>query len=420
MALGNQTASRVGQLEARKPLPRLGCWTLLALLLGCAAEDNPDESSNDGHTMTMAGGGTAHSGAGAAPGHDGAGGMHAGASTTGGMHAAAGVDSGTAGRTDSGDDGSTGVPTDGGAPLEMDAEVAQPIEWPAIEAAQIGAPVRIADDFSLAEGALWDPCLGALLFTDADSAIIHQLIPPDQIGEFRTDSNYANGINFDPEGRLLIAEMGPGSSSGRITRLDRQGTLEVVVDKGPGGVALHTTDDLIVRSDGTIYFTDPVFPHGGSVGVELLAALPIYRVAPDGAVVEESSTRGPNGIVLSPDEEHLYVSSFFGDLVYAFDVAPDGALSNRMAIITGVDKPDSMCIDAAGNLYVGKASGLSVFRPDGTEVTTIPIDSDVTNCGFGGEDGTTLYITAWTSLWRVDAMPIPGLDWQVNRDIRCD
>ena len=93
------------------------------------------------------------------------------------------------------------------------------------------------------------------------TAVIHKLVLPDQVSEFRTDTNYANGINFDPQGRLVIAEMGPGASLRHASRAcDRAGAIEVVVDKGPDDVALHTSDDLIARSDGTIYFTDPVFP----------------------------------------------------------------------------------------------------------------------------------------------------------------
>jgi gluconolactonase len=386
---------------------------VLALLLGCAADDKPDDTSTDGHTMMAAtGGAMAHAGAGgSAPGASGTG--SGGASLPSGHK-----DAGTALDPDDEDDGA--VVADGGFGKDAEVVMPQPVDWPPLAEAQIGEPVLISDAFSLAEGALWDPCLGALLFTDADTAVIHKLVPPDQISDFRTDSNYANGINFDPQGRLLIAEMGANTSSGRITRVDRTGALEVVVDKGPGGIALHTTDDLIARSDGTIYFTDPVFPHGPSAGVELFAALPIYRLTPQGEVIEESTTRGPNGIVLSPDEKHLYVSSFFGDQVFVFDVAEDGALSGKTPLITGVDQSDSMCIDAAGNLYVGMNLGVGVFRPDGTAVTTIPIGVDVTNCGFGGDDGKTLYITAWTSLYRVDAMPIPGLDWQVSQRMRCD
>ena len=202
------------------------------------------------------------------------------------------------------DDSGALVPSDGGG--AMDAAIPKPTDWPLLEEAQIGEPVLISDAFSLAEGALWDPCLEALLFTDADTAVIHKLVPPDQISDFRTDSNYANGINFDPQGRLVIAEMGANSSSGRITRLDRDGVVEVVVDKGAGDVALHTTDDLIVRSDGTIYFTDPVFPHGlehRRRSVRCAADL-----SPDARGRGHRGEHGRadrTGILLSPDEKHL-------------------------------------------------------------------------------------------------------------------
>ena len=258
-----------------------------------------------------------------------------------------------------------------------------------------------------------------MLFTDVDARTIHELKSDGTIGVFHQGTNYANGLTFDRQGRLLMAEMG-GTGSGRISRMDASGKLEIVLDKGPSGGALGTTDDLVVRSDGTIYFTDPVFPHGPSTAVSLFSR-PIHRL-PGGAMapVNEDSTTGPNGIELSPDEKLLYVASYFGGTLLRFEVAADGALGEPRTLASNLTEADSLCVDAAGNLYVGISSGLAVLRPDGMRVTVIRISGDaVTNCGFGGADGKTLYITAWRSLYKIEGAPIPGLEWQINQAIDC-
>jgi gluconolactonase len=294
----------------------------------------------------------------------------------------------------------------------------------AITAAMIGKAVSVSTAFSLAESPVWDHCKNVLLFADVDPQRIQQLAPPSTVTVFQEMSNYTNGMSFDSAGNLWRAEMG-NTLPGRITRMDRAGMVKVITDKNPTGGALHTPDDLVIRSDGTVYFTDPVFPHGPSTAFDLTSQLGIYRITPESdgfKVLAESTTTGPNGIELSPDEKSLYVNSYFGNTVLKFSVAANGALTKASApLISGLSSPDSLCIDAAGNLYVGVTSGLSVYTPDGTLVTTIATTGSkaVTNCGFGGSDGKTLYISAWTTLWRVEAMPIPGLQWQKDQQIAC-
>jgi gluconolactonase len=125
---------------------------------------------------------------------------------------------------------------------------------------------------------------------------------------------------------------------------------------------------------------------------------------------------GPNGIELSPDEMTLYVDGYSEGAVWPFAVAMDGSLTKAAsALATGLTSADSLCLDAAGNLYVGVSTGLQVLRPDGSMVKLIPVSARATtNCTFGGDDGKTLYITAWTDVFKVDNMPIPGLDWVVG------
>jgi gluconolactonase len=295
-------------------------------------------------------------------------------------------------------------------------------EYPELNFATIGTPEPISDSFSLAESPNWDHCTNSLLFVDVDRAVIHQL-KDDQVGVFMENSGCANGIAFDGNGDLLMAQMGCGRG-GSVSRRDRAGNVTVLADRGAMGAALHTPDDLAVRSDGTIYFTDGDFPHATyPLNItSLFTQLPIYRIAPDGTVFNEAKTTGPNGIELSPDEKTLYVSSYFGNQLLKFAVADDGSLQAAGSLVTGAASADSLCLDVQGNVYLGVSTGLLVVRPDGTKLGTIAMQTSKggpTSCGFGGSDGKTLYVTAWTTLYKIEAMPIPGLGWSIYEKFPC-
>ncbi len=295
------------------------------------------------------------------------------------------------------------------------ADASTPVTYPPLNPAQIGTPAQIQSTraFSLAESPLWDPCGHQLLFVDVVASNIYSLKADGAITVFASNTNNANGIAFDVNGSLILAQM--GGRPGHIARLDRTGKITRIDPPAPGGAPLHTPDDVIVRSDGTIYFTDGDFPPIGSIDLSLL---PVYGFKPGAAMLSNYGTvAGPNGIELSPDEKTLYVDAYFGGSVVTYSVAPDGTLAKGPTFASGLSNPDSLCLDAAGNLYVGVSAGLQVFRPDGTKVALIPVPSTqgTTNCTFGGQDGKTLYISAWTKLLKVENMPIPGLDWVVNR-----
>jgi gluconolactonase len=299
--------------------------------------------------------------------------------------------------------------------------VAMPEVFPEVVADQIGVPVRLSADLSLAEGPVWDHCQKKMLFTDVEAKVIHTIEADGTIGVFRMGTNYTNGLAFDMQGRLLQAEMG-GVAGGRVTRIEKDGMLTVLADKTPRGGTLNTTDDLIVRSDGTIYFSDPIIAHGNNLSVSITSK-PLYRIPADmpGMPVQEGTLSLPNGVDLSPDEKVLYVAEYLGGVVSRFDVGADGALSGQKTFLGGLTNPDSMCLDAAGNLYIGVSQGLVIARPDGMRIKTITMQTNkgVTNCGFGGEDGKTLYITAWASLWKLENMPVPGLEWTINKRAAC-
>jgi gluconolactonase len=282
----------------------------------------------------------------------------------------------------------------------------------------VGTPEKLSEDFSLAEGPVWDHCGKRLLFTDINKNAIYQLNGASEISTYRENVNYPGSLAYDADGRLNVAELG-GGQGGRIERIELDGSVTVLANQTPGGQKLNTTDDLTLRSDGTIYFTDPVIPHANYTSFSF-SQLPIYRLSSaDQPLVQEFQTWMPNGIELSPDEKTLYVNNSLGQ-VLQFDVNPDGSLTNERTLIAGLTGADSGCMDVKGNLYVGISGGLAVVSPQGERIGTIDIDANaVTNCAFGGEDGKTLYVTAWTSLWRVTNLPIEGHDWQLNKRIKC-
>jgi gluconolactonase len=301
-----------------------------------------------------------------------------------------------------------------------------PGPYPALAAAMIGAPKRVAMGYTLAEGPVWDHCGHRLLFTDVEASTIHQLGADGKVSVFAMNTNYTNGIAFDIDGSLIMAQMGGSNGRGALARRDTTGMVSVLADKDPQGLPLHTVDDVVVGSDGTIYFSDGDFAHGTTyTSLGFASQLPVYALKPGSGVrtlLKGDTVAGPNGIKLSPDEKTLYVDGFGEGTVWTFSLAADGTPKKGTALTRGLSNPDSLCLDAAGNLYVGVSSGLQVLRPDGSKVSVIPISSanGVTNCTFGGDDGKTLYITAWTGLWKVDAMPIPGQDWTVNQTrVKC-
>jgi gluconolactonase len=316
-----------------------------------------------------------------------------------------------------------GATSDGSTPTPVDAGPPVVTTWPRLESAQIGAPKKIAGGFGLAESPLWDHCGQRLLFPDVNANTIHQLGSDGKISAFMTNTYYANGLAFDRDGTLLMAQMG-GGGGGRVSRRLKDGTVQIVVDKDPAGRAFYTVDDIVVHSDGTIYFTDGDFPHGPYLGFTLLGELSLYILRPNQPMkklVSGHAVRGPNGVELSPDEQTLYLSSYFSSQIVKLKVAADGSLNTPSVFAGSLDNSDSFCVDAAGNIYAAMASGLQVVRPDGTRVKSIPITSvdGTTNCGFGGVDGKTLFITSWTDLYKIEGMPIPGLDWVKNRSLSC-
>ncbi len=268
----------------------------------------------------------------------------------------------------------------------------------------IGPVTDLGDTFQFTEGPVW--WRGAAYFTDVRASTIYRHVPPGPPTVARQPSAEANGLAVDVDGTLLAAE----HASRSITRMDASGNVTVVVDRYQG-MRFNSPNDIAVRSDGTIYFTDPEYGMADP-GLREIPFNGLYRLAPGGALTAEwqaAPSAGPNGVRLSPDEATLYVAESAGGVVYAFDVAPDGSLSGQRVFASGLTTPDGLAVDALGNVFIATWAGtVEAHSPDGGWWGRITLPRAATNCAFVGDDGRTLLITAGQSIHSV-TVSRPGL-----------
>ena len=253
---------------------------------------------------------------------------------------------------------------------------------------------KVETGFRFTEGPAWSH-EGFLLFSDVPNNYIRKLVPGERSDVFRAESDGANGNTFDAQGRLYTCE----SKSRRVTRTDKKGRIEVLADKWEGK-RLNAPNDIVVRKDGHVWFTDPAF--GDQADHRELDFYGVYHISPKGELRLVAKPVGrPNGIALSPNARILYVANSDDHNVRAYDVDRNGETSNERIMIASVDGvPDGMKVDAKGNIYVA-AKGLAVYSPEGKLLHTIEMAETPANCAFGDPDFQTLYITARTSLYRV-------------------
>jgi gluconolactonase len=288
----------------------------------------------------------------------------------------------------------------------------------ALHVANLPAPVAITDQQTEPEGPVWSPKDSALYYTDITLDGIYRLTLPDTVDVIMMPAQHPDGLALDQNGELVVA----GYSGRSVWRL-HDGKPQTLADKYDGR-PLNTPDDLVVRADGTIYFTDPTYGLDITKGQKSDSGIEgVYRIAPDGSLhLEDSSESGPNGIAFSPDQHLLYVSYTLTGDIAMFDVAQDGSLSNRQMFVTGALGADSMTVDSAGNVYVATVAGISVYGPDGAPLGAIKVNELTSNVSFGGADQRTLFITARSPLasfgigtgvlYRIDGMPVPGIAGQ--------
>jgi len=274
---------------------------------------------------------------------------------------------------------------------------------------------QLAEGFGFTEGPVWIPD-GYLLFADLPHNVIRRWDPRHGASVVRTRTGYAaadippggsmgsNGMTLDGEGRLTICE--PGNH--RVTRQEPDGRLTVLADQFEGE-RLNSPNDLVYKSDGALYFTDP--PHGLPLEDDDPAKeLPfngVFRLADGKLTLVTAELPRPNGLAFSPDEKYLYVSNSDRNnkIWMRYDVERDGSLANGKLFLDlngePGQEPDGMKVDRRGNLYLTGPGGLWITDPAGRILGVIRTTHEPANAAWGDADGKGLYLTARGALYRI-------------------
>ncbi len=275
---------------------------------------------------------------------------------------------------------------------------------------------KLAEGFQFTEGPIWVKP-GYLLLSDPNANTIYKYEPAGKLSIFKKPSGYSgkdiaeygqpgsNGLTLDPQGRLTINEHG----NRRVVRMDKDGRVTVLADRFDGK-RLNSPNDLVYRSDGALFITDPPFglpkfyddprkelPHSG-----------VYALRNGKLKLLSTDLKGPNGIAFSPDEKYLYVGNWDPEkkVVMRYDIDAQGNASNGkvffdMTKAPGEDAIDGIKVDQKGNLYVCGPGGIWVISAEGKHLGTIKAPKNPHNLAWGGADGKTLYITAQNTLYRM-------------------
>ena len=296
---------------------------------------------------------------------------------------------------------------------------------------------KIADGFTWTEGPVWNRSGGYLLFSEVPANAIHKWEPAKGVSLFLKPSGYhgtesftgrepgSNGLTYDWEGRLVFCQHGDR----RISRLEKNGSQTTLADRYEGK-RLNSPNDLVFKSNGDLYFTDPPFGLPGSFD-DPNKELPfqgIYRLSRDGKqTLLTTEVKAPNGIGFSPDERNLYVADSARALWFVFDVKPDGTLSTGKILFDGTTASkgragvaDSLKIDIHGNIFGAAPGGLFIISPDGKLLGRFDIGTATGNCAWG-EDGSTLFITSNSAVYRIrlntkgSGTTVDGFSRQISR-----
>ena len=259
---------------------------------------------------------------------------------------------------------------------------------------------RLATGFIFTEGPLWHPD-SYLLFVDIRTSRIYRLTPGGEPEVVREDSGEANGMTFDADGRLVVCEM----VNRRLARQEDDGAWTTVAD-GYNGQRLNRPNDVVLKSDGSLYFTNPGRQRLEASEIEM-PFNSVQRVFPDGTV--EMVVPGfeyPNGLAFSPDESVLYVSNTRpGQYIIAYDLDADGevrGVRHFADLPSDTDTngvPDGMKVDEEGRVYCTGPGGCWVFDQGGAPMGVIRLPEYPANCAWGGADGRTMFFTANTSVY---------------------
>ncbi|HIM09963.1 TPA: SMP-30/gluconolactonase/LRE family protein [Candidatus Poribacteria bacterium] len=262
------------------------------------------------------------------------------------------------------------------------------------------------------EGPIWNAEGDFLLFSDIPANQMKKWSPDSGITTFRQPSGKSNGLTYDKQKHLIACE----HANRRVSRTEPDGTVTTIASHYEGK-KLNSPNDVVVKSDGNIYFTDP--PYGltamyGEEGGQELDFQGVYRLSGQELTLLVEDFDRPNGLCFSPDESILYIDDTARMHVRAFDVQPDGTLANGRIFAeeegeNGV--PDGMKVDQQGNVYLTGPDGIWIFDPAGTHLGVIQVPEVTANLGWGEDDWKTLFITATSSIYRiqlkVSGIPVP-------------
>jgi gluconolactonase len=276
---------------------------------------------------------------------------------------------------------------------------------------------KVAEGFAWAEGPVWNYAGGYLLFSDVPNNAIIKWKAGESASVFLEPSGYtgaeaftgrepgSNGLTYDAEGRLVFCQHGDR----RVSRLEKDGSKTTLADNYQGK-RLNSPNDLVFKSNGDLYFTDPPFglPKSFDDPKKELPFQGVYRLSRDGKLtLLTAEVKAPNGIAFSPDEKRLYVADSARALWFVFDVKDDGTISPGKILFDGTEQSkgrpgvaDSLKVDVHGNVFAAAPGGLFVLAPDGALLGRFDLATATGNCAWG-ENGSTLFITSNSILYRI-------------------
>ena len=270
---------------------------------------------------------------------------------------------------------------------------------------------QLGTGFTFTEGPLWNPD-GFFLFSDMPADVRRRWDEASGVQEVANPSNKGNGMTLDNDGRLLVCEHVTSS----LVRMDPDGTgsgREVLASHYEGR-ELNSPNDVVVKNDGAIYFTDPTYGRMAGFGIEREQDLDfqgVYRIAPEGGdpqlLIDDFEQ--PNGLCFSTDESLLYINDTTRAHIRVFDVQSDGTIANSRVLADGIgsgsleigDLVDGMKLDERGNVWVTGPGGVCVFDPDGNHIGTVEVPENVGNINWGGPNWSQLFIPATSSMYRI-------------------
>jgi sugar lactone lactonase YvrE len=265
------------------------------------------------------------------------------------------------------------------------------------------AAEKVRGDFQFLEGPVWVPTRNELIFSDIPASRIYRYTPAtNSFSIFREPSGQANGNALDPQGRLVTCE----HENRRTSRTEPNGTV-VPLATHYEGKRLNSPNDIVCRSDGGVYFSDP--PYGVKAELRELDFQGVFRVSPDRKTLTllVRDFIKPNGLAFSPDEKTLYIADTELGHIRAFDVNADGTITNSR-VFCKVERPDGLRVDIEGNLYISAMISVEIFDRTGKKFGEITLPQRPANVAFGDPDRKTLYICARTGFYKARVV-VPGV-----------